>query len=56
MKRQSRRKFRSGYAEPIVLLPPNLQILGALPFTDQDFETLDAWLENSGKDRVTRGI
>jgi yecA family protein len=48
MKRQSRRKFRSGYAEPIVLLPPNLQILGALPFTDQDFETLDAWLAETG--------
>ena len=48
MKRQSRRKFRSGYAEPIVLLPPNLQILGALPFTDQDFGSLDAWLAETG--------
>jgi uncharacterized protein len=48
MKRKSRRKFRSGYAEPIVLLPPNLRILGALPFTVQDFESLDAWLAETG--------
>ena len=48
MKRKSHRKLRFGYAEPVVLLPPNLLILGALPFTAQDFESLDAWLAETG--------
>ncbi len=48
MTRKSRRKFRHGYEEPLVLLPPNLLALGALPFTAQDFERLDAWLAETG--------
>ena len=48
MTRKSRRKFRIGYTEPIVLLPPNLLTVGALPFTVQDFESLDAWLAETG--------
>jgi len=48
MTRKARRKLPYGHAEPIVLLPPNLQILGELPFTAQDFEGLDAWLAETG--------
>ncbi len=48
MKRKTHRKFRNGYAEPIVLLPPDLSTLGALPFAAQDFERLDAWLAETG--------
>lgn len=48
MTSKSRRKFRIGYTEPIVLLPPNLLTLGALPFAAQDFERLDAWLAEPG--------
>jgi yecA family protein len=48
MKRQSDRKWRKGRAEPIVLLPPNLQTLGELPFTTLDFARLDAWLGEDG--------
>jgi len=48
MNRKTHRKLRRRRAEPIVLLPPNLEILGALPFTEQDFERLDAWLAETG--------
>jgi yecA family protein len=48
MKRKTHRKFRNGYAEPIVLLPPNLQSMGPVPFTAQDFARLDAWLAEEG--------
>jgi len=48
MKRKVRRKLRFGHAEPIVLLPPNLQVLGELPFTTQGFGRLEAWLAETG--------
>jgi yecA family protein len=48
MKRKTRLRLQRGLPEPIVLLPPNLEILGALPFTEQDFERLDAWLAETG--------
>jgi yecA family protein len=48
MKQKSGRKWRKGHAEPFVLLPPNLQTLGALPFTALDFARLDAWLGEDG--------
>lgn len=48
MKRKTGHKLRSGRAEPIVLLPPNLQTVGAVPFTAQDFARLDAWLAEEG--------
>src|SRR3984893_18314706 len=47
MKLKSSRK-RRGYAEPTVLLPPDLQALGALPFTTLDFARLDAWVGEVG--------
>jgi yecA family protein len=48
MKRKSRRKLLNSYTEPVALLPPNLQTVGPLPFTAQDFATLDAWLAEEG--------
>jgi len=48
MKRQSSHKLRRGRVEPIVLLPPNLQTVGAVPFSAQDFARLDAWLAEKG--------
>lgn len=48
MKRKSGHKLRSGRAEPIVLLPPNLRTMGAVPFSAQDFAKLDAWLAEEG--------
>jgi yecA family protein len=48
MERKSRRKFRNGRAEPIVLLPPNIQTMGSVPFTAKDFAKLDAWLAEEG--------
>jgi yecA family protein len=48
MKRKSHRKLLNGYAEPVVLLPPNLQTMGPVPFTARDFAKLDAWLAEEG--------
>lgn len=48
MKQKSSRQLRRGRAEPIVLLPPNLPIMGELPFTPWDFERLDSWLAETG--------
>ncbi len=48
MKRRVHRKLRYGHVEPIVLLPPDLSTLGELPFTAQDFESLDGWLAAPG--------
>lgn len=48
MKQKASRKLRRGRAEPIELLPPNLPIMGELPFTERDFEHLDAWLAEPG--------
>lgn len=36
-----------GYTPP-VLLPPNLETVGPVPFTAQDFAKLDAWLAEEG--------
>lgn len=46
MNRKSRRTLRSGRAEPIMLLPPNMQ--NAVPFDANDFAKLDAWLAEEG--------
>ena len=48
MNRKTHRKLRRRRAEPIVLLPPNWPIMGELPFTERDFERLDAWLAETG--------
>jgi yecA family protein len=48
MSRKSNYKLRGGRAEPIALLPPNLQTIGVLPFTAQHFARLDAWLAEEG--------
>jgi yecA family protein len=47
MKPKARRTARYGYAEPL-LLPPNLHTLGTLPFSVEDFGTLDGWLAEPG--------
>lgn len=46
----SKARYASRYARaaPAVLLPPNLQDMGALPFTAQSFDELDAWLAEDG--------
>jgi yecA family protein len=48
MKQKSNYRLRSGRVEPIVLVPPNLHTVGALPFTAQDFARLDVWLAEEG--------
>lgn len=48
MKRKTHRKSRNGYAEPTVLLPPDLQSMGPVPFAAHDFARLDAWLAEEG--------
>jgi yecA family protein len=48
MKRKSGRKLLNGYTERVVLLPPDLQTMGTLPFTAQDFAKLDTWLAEEG--------
>lgn len=47
-KLKSSQTFRSRRVEPIVLLPPNLQTVGAVAFSMQDFAKLDAWLAEEG--------
>jgi yecA family protein len=48
MKPKARRTLRHGDAAPVVLLPPNLQTVGPLPISGQDFAKLDAWLAEEG--------
>jgi yecA family protein len=46
-----RQKYRQGgrYGQTVpLLLPPNLQTLGTLPFSAQHFAELDAWLAQDG--------
>ena len=40
MKPKARYTARYGYAAPL-LLPPNLQVVGELPFSIEDFSALD---------------
>src|ERR1700675_2125990 len=47
MKPKARHSARYGYAAP-QFLPPNLNTVGPLRFTDHDFATLDAWLAEDG--------
>jgi uncharacterized protein UPF0149 len=46
----SRTRYTSRYTPvtPAVLMPPNLQNMGSLPFTSKDFAELDAWLAEEG--------
>ncbi len=48
MKRKSGRKLLNGDTERVVLLPPDLETMGPLPFTAEDFAKLDAWLAEEG--------
>ncbi len=47
MRRKGHRSSLYGYTAP-VLLPPNLETVGPVPFTAQDFANLDAWLAQDG--------
>jgi yecA family protein len=47
LKPKARHTARYGYAAPL-LLPPNLHTIGPLPFSAQDFATLDTWLAEDG--------
>jgi yecA family protein len=47
MKPKARYTARYGQTAP-QLLPPDLQALGSIPFTPQDFMVLDAWLAEEG--------
>jgi yecA family protein len=47
MKPKARYTARYGQTTP-QLLPPDLQSLGSIEFTPQDFKTLDAWLAEEG--------
>ena len=47
MKPKARYTARYGYAAPL-LLPPNLQVVGELPFSIEDFSALDTWLAEPG--------
>jgi yecA family protein len=47
MKPKARYTARYGQTTP-QLLPPDLQSLGAIAFTPQDFKALDAWLAEEG--------
>jgi yecA family protein len=46
----SKARYTSRYARvtPAVLMPPNLQDMGSLPFTASSFIELDAWLAEDG--------
>jgi yecA family protein len=46
----SKARYTSRYvrAAPAELMPPNLQTMGSLPFTDESFAELDAWLAEDG--------
>jgi yecA family protein len=46
----SKARYASRYVRiaPAVLMPPNLQDMGALPFTADSFAELDAWLAEEG--------
>jgi yecA family protein len=46
----SKARYTSRYARatPAVLMPPNLQDMGPLPFTANSFAELDAWLAEEG--------
>jgi yecA family protein len=47
MKPKARYSARYGYA-PALLLPPKLETIGPLPFGEQEFAELDAWLAQDG--------
>ena len=47
MKPKARYSARYGYAAPL-LVPPNVENLGSLPFTEHEFAQLDAWLAEDG--------
>lgn len=47
MKPKARLSARYGQSAP-VLLPPDLQVLGPIAFSTQDFKALDAWLAEEG--------
>jgi yecA family protein len=47
MKPKARYTTRYGQSAPL-LLPPNLQSLGSIAFSAQDFTALDAWLAEDG--------
>lgn len=47
MRQKYRQSARYGLAAPL-LLPPNLSTLGVLPFSEQHFARLDAWLAEDG--------
>jgi hypothetical protein len=46
----SKTRFPSRYARaaPAILMPPNLQSMGSIPFTAESFAELDAWLAEEG--------
>ncbi len=48
MTSKARYTARYARAKPVELMPPNLQELGALPFTATCFAELDAWLAEDG--------
>jgi yecA family protein len=48
MKPKNHRSSRHGHAEPITLMPPNLQMMHSLPFSADEFGQLDAWLAEDG--------
>jgi yecA family protein len=47
MKPKARHTARYGHAAPL-LLPPNLHVVGELPFSIEDFSALDTWLAEPG--------
>jgi len=48
MKPKNHRSSRHGRAEPVPLMPPNLQMMQSLPFSANEFIQLDAWLAEEG--------
>jgi yecA family protein len=48
MIKQRIRPFARNREVAPVLLPPNLHTIGSVPFSDQDFNSLDAWLAEEG--------
>jgi hypothetical protein len=48
MKQTAHRNSRHFRVAPVVLMPPDLQMMGALPFKASDFTALDSWLAEEG--------
>jgi yecA family protein len=48
MKPTAHRTSRHRHAAPVVLMPPDLQMMGSLPFAASDFTALDTWLAEEG--------